>query len=46
MSITDLKLTEKVKVFLRLIENNENIKDACSKAGIKVSSKTINNSLI
>lgn len=41
MSITQLELTEKVKVFLRLIQNNENIKDACSKAGIKVSTKTL-----
>ena len=42
MSITDLELTEKVKVFLRLLENNEDLKDACSKSGIKVSTKNIN----
>ncbi|MGB5919417.1 hypothetical protein [Arcobacter sp. F2176] len=37
MSITNIKLTDKVEVFIRLIQNNENIKDACSKAGIKIS---------
>ncbi|XPV68304.1 MAG: hypothetical protein ACNI25_13460 [Halarcobacter sp.] len=42
MSITDIKLTEKEKVFIRLIQNNENIFDACSKAGITISSKVLN----
>ena len=41
MSITNIKLTDKVEVFIRLIQNNENLKDACSKAGIKISTKTI-----
>lgn len=40
MSITDVKLVEKEKVFLRLIEN-ENISDSCSKAGISLSSRII-----
>ena len=45
MSITNMKLTEKIEVFIRLIQNNENLKDACSKSGIKVSagSFTTNN---
>jgi hypothetical protein len=37
MSITNIKLTDKIEVFIRLIQNNESLKDACSKAGIKVS---------
>jgi len=41
MSITNIKLTDKVEVFIRLIQNNENLKDACSKAGIKISTKSI-----
>ncbi|WP_419763724.1 MAG: hypothetical protein ACNI28_07910 [Arcobacter sp.] len=41
MSITNIKLTQKVEVFIRLIQNNENLKDACSKAGIKVSTKSV-----
>lgn len=36
MSITNIKQTEKVKVFLRLLDNNENIEVACSKAGLNV----------
>ncbi len=40
MSITNMELAQKVEVFIRLIQNNENLKDACSKAGIKVSSKS------
>ncbi|MDQ7045507.1 MAG: hypothetical protein Q9M32_06330 [Sulfurimonas sp.] len=36
MSIIDIKQTEKVKVFLRLLDNQENIEVACSKAGLKV----------
>jgi hypothetical protein len=42
MSINDIKITDKEKVFLRLIENNENIFDACSKAGISISAKVLN----
>ena len=36
MSIKDVKQTEKVKVLLRLLENDENIEIACSKAGLNV----------
>ena len=36
MSIIDVKQTEKVKVLLRLLENDENIEIACSKAGLNV----------
>ncbi len=36
MSIIDVKQTEKVKVLLRLLENDENIEVACSKAGLDV----------
>ena len=36
MSIIDIKQTEKVKVLLRLLDNNENIETACSKAGLNV----------
>lgn len=41
MSIMDIKLTEKEEVFIRLIQNNENIFDACSKAGLNISSKVL-----
>ncbi len=41
MSIIDIKLTEKEEVFIRLIQNNENIFDACSKAGLNISSKVL-----
>lgn len=41
MSIKDVKLTEKEEVFIRLIQNNEDIFDACSKAGITISSKVL-----
>lgn len=41
MSIKDVKLTEKEEVFIRLIQNNEDIFDACSKAGINISSKVL-----
>ena len=41
MSIIDVKLTEKEEVFIRLVQNNENIFDACSKAGIILSSKVL-----
>ncbi|MBC8238267.1 MAG: hypothetical protein H8E76_08550 [Helicobacteraceae bacterium] len=36
MSIINIKQTEKIKVLLRLLDNNENIEIACSKAGLKV----------
>ena len=36
MSIIDIKQTEKVKVLLRLLENDENIETACSKAGLNI----------
>lgn len=36
MSIIDIKQTEKVKVLLRLLDNQENIDIACSKAGLNV----------
>ena len=36
MSITNIKQTEKVKVLLRLLSNQENIETACSKAGLNV----------
>jgi len=36
MSIKDVKQTEKVKVLLRLLDNDENIEIACSKAGLNV----------
>ena len=41
MSIKDIKLTEKEEVFIRLVQNNENVFDACSKAGITLSSKVL-----
>lgn len=41
MSIIDLSLIEKEEVFIRLIQNNENVDDACSKAGITLSSKVL-----
>ena len=36
MSIKDIKQTEKVKVLLRLLENDEKIETACSKAGLNI----------
>ena len=36
MSIIDIKQTEKVKVLLRLLGNQENIEIACSKAGLNL----------
>ena len=36
MSITNIKQTEKVKVLLRLLDNQENIEVACSKAGLNI----------
>jgi len=41
MSIKDVELTEKEEVCIRLVQNNENIFDACSKAGITLSSKLL-----
>lgn len=41
MSIIDVKLTEKEEVCIRLVQNNENIYDACSKAGIIISSELL-----
>ena len=41
MSINDIQLTEKEEVCIRLVQNNENIFDACSKAGIILSSKLL-----
>ncbi len=38
MSIINIKPTEKVKVLLRLLDNNENIEIACSKAGLNIES--------
>ncbi len=36
MSIIDIKQTEKVKVLLRLLDNQEKMETACSKAGLNV----------
>ena len=36
MSIKDIKQTEKVKVLLRLLDNQEDVETACSKAGLNV----------
>ena len=36
MSIMNISKIEKVKVFLRLLESNESIEVACSKAGLNV----------
>ena len=36
MSIIDIKQTERVKVLLRLLDNQENIETACSKAGLNI----------
>lgn len=36
MSIINITQTEKVKVLLRLLDNNETIETACSKAGLNV----------
>ena len=36
MSIINIKQIEKVKVLLRLLDNDENIETACSKAGLNV----------
>lgn len=41
MSIIDVTLIEKEEVFIRLVQNNENVFDACSKAGIIISSKVL-----
>ena len=36
MSIKNINKTQKVKVLLRLLDNQENIETACSKAGLNV----------
>lgn len=36
MSIINIKQTDKVKVLLRLLDNQENIETACSKSGLDV----------
>lgn len=36
MSITNINQTEKVKVLFRLLDNQENIETACSKAGLNI----------
>ncbi len=36
MSITHMKTNEKIEVFLKLLEKNESIEDASSKAGISL----------
>jgi len=36
MSIRNIKQTQKVKVLLRLLDNNESIETACSKAGLEI----------
>lgn len=41
MSITNMTLLEKEEVFIRLVQNNENVFDACSKAGISLSSNML-----
>ncbi len=38
MSITNIKSTDKMKVLLRLLDNNENLEIACSKAGLDLKS--------
>ncbi len=36
MSTKNVKQTEKVKVLLRLLDNDEDIEIACSKAGLNI----------
>ncbi len=36
MSIRNIQQTEKIKVLLRLLDNQENIEIACSKAGLNI----------
>ncbi len=36
MSITHIKTNEKIEVLLRLLENNESLQDASSKAGLNI----------
>lgn len=36
MSITHIKTNKKIEVLLRLLENNENLADASSKAGLNI----------
>ncbi|MGB6327872.1 MAG: hypothetical protein WBF48_03030 [Halarcobacter sp.] len=41
MTIANITLSEKEEVFMRLVLNNENVFDACSKAGIILSSTVL-----
>lgn len=36
MSITHIKTNKKIEVLLRLLQNNESLEDASSKAGLKL----------
>lgn len=36
MSITHIKTNKKIEVLLRLLENNESLEDASSKAGLNI----------
>ena len=36
MSTIDIKQTDKIKVLFRLLDNQENLETACSKAGLNV----------
>jgi hypothetical protein len=36
MSIRNIKQTEKIKVLLRLLDKQENMETACSKAGLNI----------
>ncbi|MDD3506569.1 MAG: hypothetical protein PHX65_08500 [Sulfurimonas sp.] len=36
MSIKDIDQTQRIKVLLRLLDNQENIEIACSKAGLNL----------
>ena len=36
MSITHIKTNKKIEVLLRLLQNNESIEDASSKAGLNI----------
>ncbi|WP_419774195.1 hypothetical protein [Halarcobacter sp.] len=41
MSITEINLIKKIEVFFRLLQGNENLIDALSKAGIKLPKKVV-----
>jgi hypothetical protein len=43
MSITHIKINKKIEVLLRLLEEKENLVDACSKAGLNSDSILRNN---